>query len=115
MIRTFELWWLSLEMIRKRQSLRRHPDHVEDATRFDVTLRLRIPLRQHDHSLARVFTLRRKEPRTRDIVLGRRRMHSACPGKLIGFEMIIGDRRRRVELFTCRHHPRRVITKRSEE
>ena len=113
MICAFDLRRLALQMIGKRQTQRRHADHVEDPASFDVTLRLRIPLRQHDHGIARsfsVFDFCGKEPRVRNVVFGRRCLNGAGPGKLIAFETIIGDRRQSVKVFTCRHHARSVFT-----
>ncbi len=52
MIGAFEFGRFSLQVIRQRQAQRGHADHVEDPARLDVTFRLRVPLRQHHHSLA---------------------------------------------------------------
>src|SRR5215211_690654 len=107
MIRAFQLGGPSLLVIRKRQSQRRHADEVENPAGFDVAFRLRVPLRQHDHRVARspaVFALRGKEPGARDVVCGRRRGYRAAPGKLIALEAIVRDWRQGVEFFACRHY-----------
>ena len=83
MIRAFEFGRLSLLVIRKRQSQRRHSDHVEDAAGFNVTFRLCIPLRQNNDCVARFLSIPaffRKEPRARHVVFDRRCVYRAGPG-----------------------------------
>jgi hypothetical protein len=51
----FNFGRLTLLMIGKRESQRRHSNHIENPASLDVTFRLGIPLRQHDNCIARFF------------------------------------------------------------
>src|SRR6476469_5143669 len=83
MIGAFEIRRTAFLMIRQRQTQRGHADEVKDAAGFNVTLRLRVPLRQNYDGrsrLARSLFVNWKKSCARQIVFRIRRMNGAGPG-----------------------------------
>ena len=112
MIGAFEFRRPSLFVIRESQPQRGHAQAVEDAARLDVAVWLRVPLWQYEDCGAWFsFTLAPgpKQPRSSDIVFGRRSRDRAGPGQSIAAEMVVRDGRRREKLFATRHHEIRVV------
>src|SRR6267378_1313419 len=82
-VSSFDFGWSSLFVIGHRQTERGDAEPVENAAGFHVTLRLSIPLRQHDDRCTRLARPPRfdwKKPRPGQVVFNRWRMNRTGPG-----------------------------------
>src|SRR3989442_897182 len=114
MVGPLEFRWSSLFMIWQCQPQRSHPQAIEDATSFDVTIRLGVPLWQDDHGGAWFIlslTSRREQPRPRKIVFRRRSFDRAGPLQAIPGELPVRNLRQGIEVLAPRHHPFGVLAK----
>jgi hypothetical protein len=83
-------------VIWKRQPQGGHPQTIKDATGFDVTIGLRIPLRQDDDRSSRLVLplfLWREQSGPHDVVFSRWCRDCARPGQLIAGKFVIIDLR----------------------
>src|SRR4030095_1822154 len=81
-------------MVWNRDSQGRDPNCIEDATSFNVTLRLSIPLRHDDDGSVRtpaIFRFGREETRARYIVFRCCGLNGTRPGKLIAIQLEVAD------------------------
>ena len=74
---------LAFFVIRKRETQGSHSQTIKDSACLHMTVRLRVPLRQHNYSRSRFsfsFTTRRKKSRAGDIVFRRWSFDGTGPG-----------------------------------
>src|SRR5207253_31000 len=101
-------------MIRQSQAQRSHAQTIEDATRFDVTVGLCVPLRQDNDGRARfsfAFPTRVEQSRAGGIVYDGRCFDRAGPGESIFGETVIRNLRQGVELRAPSHHALGMLAK----
>src|SRR2546426_10564703 len=114
MVGTFEFRWSSVFVIWQCQPQSSHPQAIEDATSFDVTIRLCVPLWQDDHGGAWFIlslTSRREQPRARQVVFRGRSFDRAGPRQTIPSELPIRNLRQCIKVLAPSHHPFGVFAK----
>src|SRR5947209_16898175 len=114
MLCAFQFRRPSLFVIWQGQPQSSHAQAVEDATSFDVTIRLRIPLWQDDDGGAWFIlslTSRREQPRARNVVFRRRSFERARPRQAIPGELPVGNLRQGIKVLAPSHHPCGVLAK----
>src|SRR5437016_14224289 len=114
MVGPLDFRWSSLFMIWQCQPQRSHPQAIEDATSFDVTIRLGVPLWQDDDGGAWFIlslTSRREQPRARQVVFRRRSFDRAGPHQTISSEPPVRNLRQGVAVLAPSHHAFAVFAK----
>src|SRR5438270_7599489 len=114
MVGPFEFRRPSLFVIWQCQPQRGHPQAIEDATGFHVTIRLCVPLWQDDHGGAWfILSLasRCEQPRARKVVFRRRSFDRTGPGQTISNELPVRNQRQGIEVLAPSHHPFGVLAK----
>src|SRR5712692_6196592 len=114
MVGTFEFRWSSLFVIWQCQPQSSHPQAVEDATGFDVTIRLRVPLWQDDNGGAWFIlslTAGREQPRARKVIFRSRSFDRTGPCQTISNELPVRNLRQCIEVLAPSHHLFGVLAK----
>src|SRR2546425_9480485 len=112
MVGPLEFRWSSLFVIRQCQPQCGHSQAIEDATSFDVTIRLGVPLWQDDDGgpwFILSLTSRREQPRARQVVFRRRSFDRAGPRQTISSDLPIRNLRQCIKVLApSRSEERRV-------
>ncbi len=106
MVRAFKLWRPAIFVKGQSQTQRRHAQTVENATGFDVTIRLRVPLWQHHDGGARfssAFPASRKQTGAHEVVFRIRCLNRAGPGQYIAAQLPIVNLGKRVKVLAVGH------------